>query len=505
MSLFARALPIVPILLLALGCGGGGSVGGPPPASGSVEIRVDWPSRGRYVPHYANSLVAKLTTNTNRVYTITMNRVGSDGYQGVAMFPQAIPVGTNSLTVEAFTNTNGSGSKVAAATMAVEVTEGETTSVNVSADLTTTIDHILIQNQPISVQAGNEVQLNAVARTAQNGTILLPPGALTWSVVAGQAHGSVTPQGLFLGISQGTAIVQVAEPGAGVSAQANVTVTPPPPPPAVYLVVFTSDRDDIGSEGINAIYSMRSDGTVLTRLTLDNALYRSPSLSPDGSLIVFASDRDVILSDEIYVMPVTGGAPTRLTNNTVFDADPVFSPDGQKIAFSRLINGFWQVFTMNANGTSQTQITNASANHSRPSWSPDGTKIVYECDQGGDYEIWIMNADGTGKTQLTNNSVDDLAPSFSPDGSKIVFISYRVAGGDIYTMNSNGSSQTRLIALSGAEDDPSYTPDGLGIVFTRDMGAGFYDVWFIKADGTGQQNITAMPSHESHPTAVIAP
>jgi TolB protein len=504
--MYAISRIFLPVLLAiaALGCGGG-STGGPPPAAGNVQVQIDWPSRGRYVPSYANSIVARITTPNNRQYSLTINRSGSDAYQGVAMFAQSIAIGTSSLTVDAYTNANGSGSKVATATVAVEVTDGEVTNVNISADLTSTIDHIVIQGQPLSVQAGNQLQLNAVARNAQNQTILLPAGVLVWSVVAGQAHGSVTTSGLFTGLSGGTSTVQVAETGAGVQQQANVTVTPPPPPPAVYRIVFLSDRDDVGSEGVNAIYTVNSNGTGLARLTTEHALFRSPSLSPDGTQIVFASDKDVVLSDEIYVMPSSGGVATRLTTNTVFDADPVFSPNGQKIAFARLINGFWQIFTMNANGTSQVQITSANANHSRPSWSPDGSKIAYESDAGGDYEIWVMNADGSGKTQLTTNSVDDLAPSFSPDGSKIVFVSYRVSGGDLYTMNANGSSQTRLVALSGAEDDPSWTSDGLGIVFAKDLGSGFFDIWFVKADGTGSINITNDPYNNTHPTAIVLP
>ena len=52
-----------------------------------------------------------------------------------------------------------------------------------------------------------------------------------------------------------------------------------------------------------------------------------PVISPDGSQIAFAAVGD------IYVMPV-GGKPVNLTNDPALDTDPAWSPDGSQLVYS---------------------------------------------------------------------------------------------------------------------------------------------------------------------------
>jgi len=58
---------------------------------------------------------------------------------------------------------------------------------------------------------------------------------------------------------------------------------------------------------------MDGDGSGLTNLTNNPAGDGQPVWSPDGSKILFVSDRDG--NDEIYVMKADGSDPTNLTDN----------------------------------------------------------------------------------------------------------------------------------------------------------------------------------------------
>ena len=80
------------------------------------------------------------------------------------------------------------------------------------------------------------------------------------------------------------------------------------------------------------IYSMNVDGTDQVRLTDDSARDHDPSVSSDGSKIVFA--RYLGNNHELYVMNADGTEQTRLTNSKESELDPVFSPDGSKIAYA---------------------------------------------------------------------------------------------------------------------------------------------------------------------------
>src|ERR1700680_1238300 len=55
----------------------------------------------------------------------------------------------------------------------------------------------------------------------------------------------------------------------------------------------------------------------------------SPSLSPDGTLVVYLSEPAESNNADIWVQAVEGGSPKRLTSHPARDYDPVFSGDAK--------------------------------------------------------------------------------------------------------------------------------------------------------------------------------
>ena len=100
----------------------------------------------------------------------------------------------------------------------------------------------------------------------------------------------------------------------------------------------------------------KTDGSDQQWLAAASGSSGSPAWSPDGTRIVFSSDR----SDgnlEIYVMDADGSNVTRLTYDAAADREPVWSPDGTAILFYSDRNGDFEVFVMNADGSDQTPLT----------------------------------------------------------------------------------------------------------------------------------------------------
>jgi tRNA A-37 threonylcarbamoyl transferase component Bud32 len=67
------------------------------------------------------------------------------------------------------------------------------------------------------------------------------------------------------------------------------------------------------------------------RFTYETGLFESPTWSPAGKLVAFASNRSG--NFEIYVRRVDGGQEVNVTDNPAEDVQPALSPDGRRVAF----------------------------------------------------------------------------------------------------------------------------------------------------------------------------
>ena len=177
----------------------------------------------------------------------------------------------------------------------------------------------------------------------------------------------------------------------------------------------------------------------------------NPSWSPNGLRLAF--DRHMGPDDpslsprspsDVFVMSLNGGDQTNLTNSPADDSQPAWSPDGSRIVFvsDRNANqeGTSRLFIMNADGSGVTPLTTGDGlgpftGDVSPSWSPDGSKVVFArgvpSDFPGASAIFVINADGSGLKRLTKLQARTIrpesrhawgAPAWSPDGSKIIYV-----------------------------------------------------------------------------------
>jgi Tol biopolymer transport system component len=293
---------------------------------------------------------------------------------------------------------------------------------------------------------------------------------------------------------------------------------PPTPQSGDSKIVFASNRD-----GSMQIYVMNGDGSAITRLTSSGANDDYPRWSPNGTKILFQSDRDHPDTGymDIYVMNLDGSGVTRLTNDPNDDGMASWSPDGSKIVFQSMRNGVnYQVYSMNADSSNQVNLSNNSSSEGEPSWSPDGTKIAYASDRdhAGYDSVYVMNSDGSNQHAITfsTGTLEDTQPVWSPDGSRIAFVSTRNSttetwqetdddgnvitksrlhlNKEVYVMNADGSGHVRLTNDPANDDSPSWSPGGLAILFRSDRERDCCDptaqIWSMNVDGTNQANLS---------------
>ena len=113
-------------------------------------------------------------------------------------------------------------------------------------------------------------------------------------------------------------------------------------------------------------------GLDLTQLTFDAGYSGTPALSPDGTLLAFASDRAGAGNLDIWVQPVAGGAAIQVTRDTADERMPVFAPDGGRIVFRVIICVCGlpgHLFRLSASSQRSHLLINRRALRSRPaSW-----------------------------------------------------------------------------------------------------------------------------------------
>src|SRR5258706_8115860 len=257
-------------------------------------------------------------------------------------------------------------------------------------------------------------------------------------------------------------------------------------------VLFYSNSSATGT-GSEEIMIMDPDGSNIHRLTSSAGDDFGPSWSPDGTQIIFGSNRDGHY--QIYMMNADGSNQRNISNNSYndFPSTVPLTPSGSTMVFYSDRGGNRQVYTMDTNGNNVHQLTSGSLERFIPNWSSDGSKIGFgQIESNGDQQIYIMNPDGSNIQQLTSTvGTKNFDPVWTPDGTKIAFNRYPPEGGaDIFTMNPDGTNQTSFThTYSQNNSNPSWSPDGTKMFITSYRN-GETQAFRINSDGTNTVQLT---------------
>lgn len=174
------------------------------------------------------------------------------------------------------------------------------------------------------------------------------------------------------------------------------------------------------------------------------------------------------------------------------DAFPSISPDGTQLAYTRIDEGFSDIYKLDiARPTRPVALTDhrpsletGAEGYNKealwanfPSWSPNGNRIVYTSDVGFEYPaLFRMDANGGNRvrldTRLDYSQQTVERPLYSPDGEWIAVGNYLSRNGkaQIWVLN---LEEGRWFEVTNADDgayDPAWSPDGQWLAFTMRVG-----------------------------------
>jgi len=164
--------------------------------------------------------------------------------------------------------------------------------------------------------------------------------------------------------------------------------------------------------------------TTMRMATLDSGLSTAPSLSRDGALLAYASDRGSDGNLDIWLQQVDGRQPIRLTDDPADDSDPSISPDGTKVVFrsERAGGGIYEVPALGG------EAALIAAGGRSPKYSPDGRWIGYWTGRdGGGYlpgsaKVWVVEAGGGSPREIGSSLACASHPVWSQDGSELLVL-----------------------------------------------------------------------------------
>ena len=177
--------------------------------------------------------------------------------------------------------------------------------------------------------------------------------------------------------------------------------------------VFDS-RMDISPEGVLVFSSryMENDALIFWDVTRDRLVGRyqfrdvvsilSPSWAPDHHSIVFSGLR-VSGESDLYRLWLPDGRLERLTNDRYQDTDPSFSPDGSRVVFSSDrtpygVDGASNLFVLDLATRAVRYLTYGDWHDQGPRWA-DTNHITFTSDRRGVQDIYTVDSTGLGQRE----------------------------------------------------------------------------------------------------------
>ncbi|MDA3615433.1 S41 family peptidase [Polluticaenibacter yanchengensis] len=184
-------------------------------------------------------------------------------------------------------------------------------------------------------------------------------------------------------------------------------------------------------------------------------------ISPDGKKMAFTSRGALFVSD------IKGKFVKKVINTPERIMEVKWLKDNETLLFNQTRNGFQNLYSVRANGSGNLkELTKDAANNRDMNLNKDLSKAVYI---SGRDEVRLLDIATGQSTTIVKDEIwgfQNSAPSFSPDGRYILFTAFKNFEQDILVYHIADKKVMNLTNTGVTESDPTWSPDGKYIYFT---------------------------------------
>jgi eukaryotic-like serine/threonine-protein kinase len=184
-------------------------------------------------------------------------------------------------------------------------------------------------------------------------------------------------------------------------------------------------------------------------------------LSPDEQRVLLEQQDQETERGQIWVLDLRRGVSSRLHFDAAWEYRPVWSPDGSKVVFSSNRLGPGDLYMMSSISAQEPELLLSGGWKTPWDWSKDGRYILYDdSTDKNKTDLWAWPQFGDRKPFIAvGTQFDDTAGQFSPDGHWLAYVSQRSAQPEVFVRPFPALNSEWQISTNGGFQ-PKWRSDG---------------------------------------------
>jgi Tol biopolymer transport system component len=166
-------------------------------------------------------------------------------------------------------------------------------------------------------------------------------------------------------------------------------------------------------------------------------------ISPDGTHVAYRKDSRNLAGQDLWLLDMSRGTSARFTFGPGNSALPLWSPDGSELIFSSDREGVYNLYRKPANGAREEEVLlRSNLNKGATSWSRDGKFLLYSTSPSvvfSEEDVWVLPMQGDHTPYpFLQTRFDESGAKFSPDGRWVAYYSNETGRYEVYVREFTG-------------------------------------------------------------------